>query len=505
MIDALSERVMRKVQWTLTIGWLILIISLFYDPISAQLTAPSSTWSPLRINQSSYQCPITNEEKSSIDWGQYSPGTADSRCPSIQNRWVVNHAYPLGTHIFWASVSLAAPLLLIFGHSGWRRICPLSFLSQLPKALGLQQNRKIKNESWLGRYYWVLQFGILYLGLTLRILLVNSSRLGLGVFLLFTIASAMLINLIFKGKTWCHYFCPFAPVQKILTGTGGLLEKTKSTRSSIPQSMCRTIDLQQHEVSACVGCKTACSDIDLERSYWSELFKPGRRFAQYGYVGLVAGFYGYYFLYSGDWDYYFSGVWTYESDVVEQWWQPGLYLLKWAVPIPKVIAAPLVLEIATVSSYCLGVGLEQLYRRCRQQLGHSISTEIARRQCYSVASYIAFNLFYWFGGRLSLEILPEPLSWGTNIGILLASSVWLGRALWYTVPPKSSKHVSAIASETGTSRKSSLGIVAASVVSISSLARRSKLKVHKPESSFTPVAQHQIHDVRVAQLLSSKR
>ena len=77
-------------------------------------------------------------------------------------------------------------LLLVFGHETWRRICPLSFLSQIPRALGIQRQRKIVNnrtgkvryelvkvaqDSWLGCNHLYLQFGLLFLGLTLRILL----------------------------------------------------------------------------------------------------------------------------------------------------------------------------------------------------------------------------------------------------------------------------------------------------------------------------------------------
>ena len=35
--------------------------------------------------------------------------------------------------------------MLVFGHETWRRICPLSFLSQIPRALGIQRQRKIVN------------------------------------------------------------------------------------------------------------------------------------------------------------------------------------------------------------------------------------------------------------------------------------------------------------------------------------------------------------------------
>lgn len=38
MLANISERQAHLARWILTIGWLILIVSLFYDPVSALLT-----------------------------------------------------------------------------------------------------------------------------------------------------------------------------------------------------------------------------------------------------------------------------------------------------------------------------------------------------------------------------------------------------------------------------------------------------------------------------------
>ncbi|MCY7279066.1 MAG: hypothetical protein LH702_36355 [Phormidesmis sp. CAN_BIN44] len=108
-----------------------------------------------------------------------------------------------------------------------------------------------------------------------------------------------------------------APVQLVYTGPRSLLgsQNYQQPKASITQSMCRTIEAKTgQEQSACVGCKTACLDIDAEKTYWTELNKPGRRLVQYGYLGMVIAFYLYYFLYAGNWDYYFTGAWTHERD-----------------------------------------------------------------------------------------------------------------------------------------------------------------------------------------------
>jgi hypothetical protein len=94
MFAKISEQVMRRIRWVLMIAWLILILSLFWDPVSHILTAPSSNWSPLRINHHDYHCPLIADGSSGIDWGNHAPGTADPRCPKIQNHWVVERWLP---------------------------------------------------------------------------------------------------------------------------------------------------------------------------------------------------------------------------------------------------------------------------------------------------------------------------------------------------------------------------------------------------------------------------
>jgi hypothetical protein len=53
MGQQISETMARRIRWTLTIGWLILIGSLFYDPITAVLTQPDQWVSPFHLNPAS--------------------------------------------------------------------------------------------------------------------------------------------------------------------------------------------------------------------------------------------------------------------------------------------------------------------------------------------------------------------------------------------------------------------------------------------------------------------
>jgi len=125
----------------LTIAWLLVIVSLLYDPWTSELTEPNHPWSSLRL--------------------------PNNICVQVQGECLSEQPYPLGTTLFWGAIVPAAIfILLVFGHELWRRICPLSFLSQIPRALGWQRQFKRENpktgkvryelakvnaDSWLGR------------------------------------------------------------------------------------------------------------------------------------------------------------------------------------------------------------------------------------------------------------------------------------------------------------------------------------------------------------------
>lgn len=74
MFAKISEKYMHLTRWGLTIGWLILIVSLFYDPISAQLTEPNQMFA----------------------------ASTTTGCFQFQGECRPLTAYPLGARIFWA-------------------------------------------------------------------------------------------------------------------------------------------------------------------------------------------------------------------------------------------------------------------------------------------------------------------------------------------------------------------------------------------------------------------
>jgi hypothetical protein len=418
MFAKTPEKQMHMVRWLLTCGWLLLIFSLFYDPISPWLTDSNNTLSPLRL--------------------------APEVCVKVQGVCLEQTSYALGARLFWAAIVPAAIfILLVFGHELWRRICPLSFLSQIPLALSIQRQHrrvdpktgkisyqvaKVKKNSWLGRNYSYLQFGLLYLGLCIRLLFVNSDRLALGIFLIFTILSAIAVGYLYGGKSWCQYFCPMAPVQKIYAEPGGLVtSKAHERERTITQSMCRIVNQEGKEQSSCVACQTPCIDIDAERSYWDGITKPDQKLLYYGYIGLVISFYFYYYLYAGNWDYYFSGVWTHEANQLTTLLSPGFYLFNKPIPIPKLVAVPLTLGFFTGGSYFLGLKLEKSYKSYLLRTNQSLSKEQIQHRIFTLCTFVVFNLFFAFGARPNIALLPPLGQYFLDVLLVLVSTLWFYR------------------------------------------------------------------------------
>jgi hypothetical protein len=420
MLNRLSERRMHQIKWLLAVGWTVMLVSLFYDPVTPALTDPHMLNSPFRLD-------------------------LNDACIKVQGDCLPETPYSMTARIFWAAiVPLGLILIFVSGHEVWRRICPLSFFSQIPRALGFQRQKKIVSQngktryqlfvvdkdSWLGKNYLYLQFALFFLGLNIRILFVNSDRLLLAGFLIFTILSAILVGYLFAGKSWCQYFCPMAPVQMVYTGTRGLLDSQShlGDKSAISQSMCREIDKATgQEKSACVACQKPCIDIDSERAYWDGIESPDRQLVCFGYLGLVIGFYCYYFLYAGNWEYYYSGAWTHEASQLAQIFQPGWFWDDRSIPVPKLIAAPCSLAAFAGSAYAIGKLGEALYHRYLQKTGKIVSNSQILHQIFTICTVISWNIFWMFGSRPNLALLPtwaERLFTGFTI---IVSGLWFAQ------------------------------------------------------------------------------
>jgi len=419
MFAKVSERIMHRVRWLLTSSWLILIFSLFYDPISPWFTQPDKRFSPLQIEP--------------------------EICVKVQGVCLEEQPYALGAPIFWgAIVPLAIFILLVFGHELWRRMCPLSFLSQIPRSLGWQRQRrrvnprtgkvryelaKVNQNSWLARNHLYLQFGLFYLGLCNRILFVNSNRIALGIFLISTIVAAIAVGYFYSGKSWCQYFCPMAAVQKIYGEPRGLLNSKAHEEQSPPitQSMCRIVKPNGKEQSACVACQSPCIDIDAERSYWNGITKPQQRWLYYGYVGLVIGYACYYYLYAGNWDYYFSGAWAHQENQLATLLSPGFYLFGRSIAIPKLLAVPLTLGLFTIGGYLVLSKLEKLYKAYLFRQQQHLNQEQIQHRIFTLCTFFIFNFFFVFGGRPFILLLPLTWQYIFNLVIAILSTLWLYR------------------------------------------------------------------------------
>ena len=413
MLNKVVEQKAHAIRYVLVVGWLLLILSLFFDPISHYLTDPNTNFfSPLKDE-------LVNLAKD--------PDT----CIRVQDKCLPGTPYAAGARIFWGFIVPAGfGIIFVLGHEFWRRICPLYFLSQIPRALGMKPKKQINQNKWLTENHLYLQFALFFLGLNMRILFVNSARPVFGSFLLFTITSAIIMNLFYGGRSWCHYVCPFGMVQMVLTGPRGLLgsEAQKQPPKTITQSMCRTFDKETNqEKITCISCKSPCMDIDSEKAYWEQINKPGRDLVQYGYLGLVCGYFVYYFLYSGNFEYYFSGAWTHEAGQVGKIFNPGFYLGGQAIPIPKLIASPLTLGAMAAIFYFVINRIEKIYGTAVQKQNTQIDRQIIRHRIFTIVTFLAVNCFYVYGGRPEILRFPPVIQLIFNALVVLVSTLWLVR------------------------------------------------------------------------------
>ena len=413
MLNQVSEQKAHIIRYVLVVGWLLLILSLFFDPVSQYLTDPNTNFfSPLKDD-------LINRAQD--------PNT----CIQLQGKCLPGAPYAAGARIFWGFVVPAGfGIIFVLGHEFWRRICPLYFLSQIPRALGMKPKKQIAQNKWLVENHLYLQFALFFLGLNMRILFVNSARPVFGTFLLFVIAAAIIMNLFYGGRSWCHYVCPFGMVQMVLTGPRGLLgsEAQQQPPKTITQSMCRTFDKETNsEKKTCIGCKSPCMDIDSEKAYWEQLTKPGRNLVQYGYLGLVCGYFIYYFLYSGNFEYYFSGAWTHEAGQVGKVFNPGFYLGGQPVGIPKLIASPLTLGAMAGIFYFAIDRIERIYGAYLKKQNPEIDRKIIRHRVFTVVTFMAVNFFYVYGGRPEILRFPFVMQMIFNALVVLFSTLWLVR------------------------------------------------------------------------------
>jgi len=110
MLNKVPEKTMHLVGWLLTIGWFVLIMSFFFDPITPMFTSPEALGSPFRLNSEIYLDP--------------------QKCVKIRELCIPEKPFSMSAIMWWAMiVPCGIFILLVLGRGFWRRIYPLSFLS----------------------------------------------------------------------------------------------------------------------------------------------------------------------------------------------------------------------------------------------------------------------------------------------------------------------------------------------------------------------------------------
>ena len=287
------------------------------------------------------------------------------------------------TALIWTVLVPLLPLFIVLiGYSNWRNICPLAFFSKISQNINWFNKRKVPQ--WFEENFYLLQFVLLFIAFTLRLVLLNFNASFLAWFIILTILASFVTNLIFTGKSWCNFFCPVGVVEKIYC-----LSDAKNMTSN---SAC----------SACSACKKNCPDIDMESNYWKEGANPKKAFAFYAFPGLVLGFYLYFYLLTGSFDFYYSGEWT--KQILSPF-SSGFFFVK---DVPLIIAAPLTLALFSLLSFALFKGIEQYL--WRKKIFPTITYETLVHRINVLSSFVAFNIFYIFAGAPSYANYPTLYS-----------------------------------------------------------------------------------------------
>lgn len=290
---------------------------------------------------------------------------------TVLTAWV-----PSGTAVFWTMLMPLLPLLVVLaGFSFWRRVCPIATLGASRGEVRGTHRRRLP--PLLRRHGVAVGFALLVVALWGRLVFFNHDGVGLALLLTALPLVAWLTNRRWGGRSFCHYLCPVAPVERLYSEGG-----PNAARSSA--------------CSRCTGCVSACPDISPDKSYRADLRAPRRRHLAYALPGLVGGFYTYFFLREGEWEAFFDGRWA-RAPAEGLLGAPGLYF---APEVPVGAAALGTLLLAMVISTLAFRSLEAALRRAKSYKENALHLT----QC--LATFAALNLFYVFAGAPALRQVP---------------------------------------------------------------------------------------------------
>ena len=294
---------------------------------------------------------------------------------------------PAGPRWFWTVTIAALPMFIVLvGYYSWRELCPLSQTAQLASRLRLGGKRRAGK--WLETRYALVQLTVLFLCLCARHLGTNGDGMVLGGFLLALFLTALVAGLVYRGKSWCNFFCPVGVVERIYTEPAPIVAQ--------PNSQCTT----------CTACKKFCPDIDLEQSHWHDATLASKALATYAFPGLVFGFYFYYWAKTGAWESYFGGGWTRDPGSWRHLAEAGFFFLP---QVPRYAAAPITLFACAAASALVFWSIERIATRHRTT---------------ALAAFVAFNVFYLFAGAPTLGRWPLAYR-GVQFLVVLLSTTFV--------------------------------------------------------------------------------
>ena len=306
--------------------------------------------------------------------------------------------------MFWGQIIPFLLIILLLNHHVWRRICPLSAISRIGEFLNLSKSshsniRRSRAGRWLLNNHLKLQWLFLFIGIVLRVFLINANPYYLALFLIGVVLMAFAVGIKYGDKVWCQYFCPIGPVQSIIAGENQFIRKKFIGPSpSLGPSSCLKAS-EKGFVNACSSCIPNCIDIDSRQHFWSNL-KANRdmSWASLSYPGLVLGYFFALFvagkILTGDGRGY----------LIE-----GKYLGKLGLDVASelsygydfasisiIIFTPVIILIACILSFLIFKVIENTMSCRLQQLGVVDFQGIALCRVRHLSSLIALNLFFGF-------------------------------------------------------------------------------------------------------------
>ncbi|MCB0630377.1 MAG: hypothetical protein R2824_19660 [Saprospiraceae bacterium] len=179
--------------------------------------------------------------------------------------------YPdLGINLLWNVLIPVAPLILVLMPGLWRNICPLSFISLLPRRIGFSGKKRLKL-AMQGKFM-LTAVCLLYLILPLRHIMLDTSGWASAALLLLVGGGAFVSGATYEWKSgWCSGLCPVSPVEK-LYGSKPLV--------TFPNAQC----------TSCRNCVIPCPDSAPQIHPLAQQKTPEHRLSGLLLAGGLPGF-----------------------------------------------------------------------------------------------------------------------------------------------------------------------------------------------------------------------